>query len=94
MQTRAAASFETHPLPEYLRRGLNVVLNTDNRLMSGVTLTDEYMLASRDLGTRLRRAGAHGAQRIRERVPAVGRAPGAAGASAHAEIDALHGAAA
>jgi adenosine deaminase len=26
------------------------VLNTDNRLMSGVTLTDEYQLASRDLG--------------------------------------------
>jgi len=50
VQTRAAASLESHPLPEYLRRGLNVVLNTDNRLMSGVTLTDEYLLASRDLG--------------------------------------------
>src|SRR6187397_3428821 len=49
VQTRAAASLESHPLPEYLRRGLNVVLNTDNRLMSGVTLTDEYLLASRDL---------------------------------------------
>ena len=50
VQTRAAASLEGHPLPEYLRRGLNVVLNTDNRLMSGVTLTDEYQVASRDLG--------------------------------------------
>jgi len=50
VQTRAAASLESHPLPEYLRRGLNVVLNTDNRLMSGVTLTDEYQVASRDLG--------------------------------------------
>lgn len=50
VQTRAAASLETHPLPEYVRRGLNVVLNTDNRLMSGTTLTDEYHLASRSLG--------------------------------------------
>jgi len=50
VQTRAAASLESHPLPEYLRRGLNVVLNTDNRLMSGVTLTDEYQVASRELG--------------------------------------------
>lgn len=50
VQTRAAASLETHPLPEYVRRGLNVVLSTDNRLMSGVTLTDEYVIASTSLG--------------------------------------------
>lgn len=50
IQTRAAVSLETHPLPEYLRRGLNVVLNTDNRLMSGTSLTDEYEMASRQLG--------------------------------------------
>jgi len=50
VQTRAAVSLETHPLPEYVRRGLNVVLNTDNRLMSGTTLTDEYHLASQELG--------------------------------------------
>ena len=50
VQTRAAASIETHPLPEYLRRGLNVVLNTDNRLMSGTTLADEYEVASKTLG--------------------------------------------
>ena len=47
VQTHAIASLETHPLPEYLRRGLNVVLNTDNRLMSGTTLTDEYEVATR-----------------------------------------------
>jgi adenosine deaminase len=28
---------------------MNVVLNTDNRLMSGVTLTDEYMHAAQTL---------------------------------------------
>jgi adenosine deaminase len=50
VQTHAIPSLEDHPLPEYLRRGLNVVLNTDNRLMSGVSLTDEYILASRELG--------------------------------------------
>lgn len=50
VQTRAARSLEEHPLPTYLRRGLNVVLNTDNRLMSGTTLTDEYELASQRLG--------------------------------------------
>jgi len=29
---------------------MNVVLNTDNRLMSGTTLTDEYLHAARHLG--------------------------------------------
>jgi adenosine deaminase len=47
VQTRATASYETHPLRQYWERGLNVVLNTDNRLMSGTTLVDEYQHASR-----------------------------------------------
>jgi adenosine deaminase len=46
VQTRAARSYATHPFREYFRRGLNVVLNTDNRLMSGTTLTDEYLHAA------------------------------------------------
>ena len=50
VQTRAVASIEQHPLREYFDRGLNVVLNTDNRLMSGVTLVDEYALAHERLG--------------------------------------------
>jgi adenosine deaminase len=49
VQTRAAASYATHPFREYYDRGLNVVLNTDNRLMSNVTLTDEYMHAAQSL---------------------------------------------
>ena len=49
VQTRAAASYEAHPLRAYFDRGLNVVLNTDNRLMSGTTLTDEYALAAEHL---------------------------------------------
>jgi len=50
VQTHAVDSYQAHPFREYYDRGLNVVLNTDNRLMSGVTLTDEYVHASRDLG--------------------------------------------
>lgn len=50
VQTRAASGYATHPLREYYDRGLNVVLNTDNRLMSSVNLTDEYEHAVRDLG--------------------------------------------
>jgi adenosine deaminase len=49
VQTRATESYATHPLREYFDRGLNVVLNTDNRLMSGVTLTDEYVHAAESL---------------------------------------------
>jgi adenosine deaminase len=42
VQTRATERYETHPLRQYLARGMNVCLNTDNRLMSGTTLVDEY----------------------------------------------------
>ncbi len=49
VQTHATESYETHPFREYYDRGLNVMLNTDNRLMSGVTLTDEYVHAAESL---------------------------------------------
>ena len=42
VQTRAVDRYDTHPLKRYLARGMNVCLNTDNRLMSGTTLVDEY----------------------------------------------------
>jgi|tagenome__1003787_1003787.scaffolds.fasta_scaffold20985685_5 adenosine deaminase len=50
VQTRATERYETHPLRRYFDRGMNVVLNTDNRLMSDTTLTDEYELAATHLG--------------------------------------------
>lgn len=50
VQTRAVAGYAEHPLREYFDRGMNVSLNTDNRLMSGVSLTDEYLLAAEHLG--------------------------------------------
>lgn len=50
VQTRAASSYATHPLRQYYERGMNVSLSTDNRLMSGVNLTDEYEHAANDIG--------------------------------------------
>ena len=49
VQTRATDSYETHPMRRYFDKGMNVVLNTDNRLMSGITLTDEYVHAAERL---------------------------------------------
>jgi len=47
VHTGTVPSLEEHPFPHLLRAGFRVTLNTDNRLMSGVTLTDEYLLAHR-----------------------------------------------
>ncbi len=45
IQTRAVDSYENHPLPEYLEKGIRVSLNTDNRTVSNTTVTDEYLKA-------------------------------------------------
>lgn len=50
VQTKAVNSFAEHPLRLYYDEGLVVTLNTDNRLMSGTTVTDEYLLAHQYLG--------------------------------------------
>jgi adenosine deaminase len=50
VQTRAVNAYELHPLRHYFDRGLNVSLSTDNRLMSGTSLTDEYEHAMRSQG--------------------------------------------
>ncbi len=49
IQTHAAASFDTHPLRRYFDAGVQVSLNTDNRLMSGTDLLTEYGLAAKHL---------------------------------------------
>lgn len=41
MQTRAAASWEKHPVDFYVDYGLRVTINTDNRLMSDTTVSRE-----------------------------------------------------
>jgi adenosine deaminase len=50
VQTRAVAGYADHPLGVYYREGLVVTLNTDNRLMSATTVTDEYWLAHQHFG--------------------------------------------
>lgn len=50
VQTRAIASVDRHPLRRYFDAGLQVSINTDNRLMSGTDLVTEYGLAAKHLG--------------------------------------------
>ena len=45
VQTRAVESYAKHPLRRYFDEGLVVSLNTDNRLMSATTVTEEYWRA-------------------------------------------------
>ncbi|HOQ80014.1 MAG TPA: adenosine deaminase, partial [Candidatus Cloacimonadota bacterium] len=47
--TKAVNSIESHPLNFYLNYGLRVTLNTDNRMVSDTTMTDEYMLVIESL---------------------------------------------
>jgi adenosine deaminase len=67
VQTRAVPSVAAHPLRRYLDDGVACTLCTDNWLMSGVHLTDEYVTAQRELGltpeeiVRLMRTGFEGA---------------------------------
>lgn len=50
LHTHAIASLDEHPLRLYYDWGLRVTLNTDNRLISNTTVTDEYLLACRTFG--------------------------------------------
>ena len=50
LYTGAVASLAAHPVKEFLKAGAVVTLSTDARLVGGVTLTDEYLLAHTALG--------------------------------------------
>ncbi|GMR14067.1 MAG: adenosine deaminase [Gemmatimonadota bacterium] len=50
VQTHGAATYADHPLRLYYDNGLVVSLCTDNRLMSGTTVTNEYVMAHEHLG--------------------------------------------
>jgi adenosine deaminase len=50
VQTHAVPSCEEHPVRSYYEEGLVITLNTDNRLVSGTTLTEEYWKAHESLG--------------------------------------------
>jgi adenosine deaminase len=49
-QTRAVPRLEDHPARAYYERGVTITLSTDNRLMSGTTVTHEYEIAHEKLG--------------------------------------------
>ncbi len=50
LQTSTVASYQSHPLPALLRRGLAVTLNTDDPGISGIDLAHEYRVAAEELG--------------------------------------------
>ena len=50
VQTGAVASIEQHPIELLRRLRFRVTVNTDNRLMSGVTMSDEFETLSRTFG--------------------------------------------
>jgi adenosine deaminase len=47
VQTRVAKTAAAHPFGQYFRQGLRVTLNTDNRLMSATTVSQEIALAAK-----------------------------------------------
>ena len=50
VQTGAAASIATHPIGRLRALGFRVTVNTDNRLMSGTSMTREFTLLSEAFG--------------------------------------------
>lgn len=54
LQTRAATSWETHPVDFFVDYGLRVTINTDNRLMSDTTVTKELYLCHQHYGWSLK----------------------------------------
>ncbi len=50
IQTAAVKAITRHPLRAFFQIGLPVTINTDDPSISNTTLTDEYMVAVRDIG--------------------------------------------
>jgi adenosine deaminase len=50
LHTGAASSFTDHPFRYFFDKRFRVTLNTDNRLMSDVTMTGEYGVAAKEYG--------------------------------------------
>jgi adenosine deaminase len=53
IQTAAIPRLSLHPLRLFHRQGIAVTLNTDNPSICSTTLTDEYMIALREMGVNL-----------------------------------------
>jgi adenosine deaminase len=56
-QTHAVPSYAQHPLKRYLESGVKVTINTDSRLISGTTLTNEFVRAVNELGMTVQQLG-------------------------------------
>jgi adenosine deaminase len=52
-QTGVVSSIREHPLRQLMRQGVPLTINTDDPAISGITLTDEYVMAIRELGITL-----------------------------------------
>ena len=50
LHTHTVGSIAEHPFKRYLEQGVVVTLNTDGRLVDGISLTDEYFLAQSSFG--------------------------------------------
>ncbi len=53
VQTQAVPEMSSHPLKFYFDYGLRVTINTDNRLITNTTVTNEYLIAHQQLGLSL-----------------------------------------
>ena len=54
VHTGATPSMAEHPFPYFMQQGYRVTLNTDNRLMSRTSMSDEYEIAVNQFGCSLR----------------------------------------
>lgn len=45
MQTKSVTNLQQHPFKTYFEKNIPVTINTDSRLISGTSLSNEYMLA-------------------------------------------------
>ena len=50
IDTHAVSSYKEHPFPIFYDLGLRVTINTDNRLVSNTTMTNEYRIAHEIFG--------------------------------------------
>ena len=50
VQTKATDSIAGHPAKEYYKKGVSLSISTDNRLISGVTLSQEYGKLAKEWG--------------------------------------------
>ena len=50
VHTGAAPTMAEHPFPIFKKLGFRITLNTDNRLMSATSMTDEYLVAVEQFG--------------------------------------------